>query len=327
MAKTTTNAHVVRDLLKALPDTTEFFRKLAVLPDQKKAEQEARNYCETLYRVTYGEEMSRLKSEIAEAEQRSKQLVKAIAAQEQLIAKTDRMIRVQDKLKREFPDKQDRNFRTWLDILLGIICLIAAVFVLGMGASNVFSIIMSSGNPVFLDEPRLAWMLSGLLPLGAFALEFFKRHLQSDRSKRIYTITIFALSAILLLVWVVLFALVFGSPGDDSLDFDKLLKPAGEDHLGQAFTMVQLLAELMVGAALFTSGADLFAKHSPTRLVESPDYTDAVALLNQMKKDYAPIAANIHHKKARSELLEHAKGLFVSEQMINYARICARLCD
>lgn len=326
MSKTANN-NVVRDLFKVLPDTREYFRKLVMLEDQKKAEQEARTYCEKLYRITYGEEMSRLKSEIAEDEQRSKQLIKAIAAQEQLIAKTDRMIRVQDKLKREVPDKKDRNLRTWLDILLGILCLFAAGFVLLMGASNVFSIIMSSGAPIFLEEPRLAWMLSGLLPLGAFSLEFFKRHLQSDRGKRFYTITIFALSAILLLAWVVLFALVFGSPGDDALDFDKLLKPAGEDHLGKAFTMVQLLAELMVGAALFTSGADLFAKHSPTRLVTSPDYEDAVAVLSAMQKDYAPIGANIHQKKARLDVLEQGASLYASERVVEYQRTCARFCD
>ena len=148
-------------------------------------------------------------------------------------------------------------------------------------------------------------LYTGLMPLGAFALEFFKRHLHSDHAKKIYNTIVFALAALLLLVWVVLFALVFGSPGDTALDIDSLLKPSGEDYLGKAFTMVQLLAELLVGASLFTSAGDLFAKHSPTRLIPNPDYVEAVQLLEKMKKDVAPVTEALISKKARLALLEH----------------------
>ncbi len=327
MSKLTGNNNVVQELLKHVPSAADHFRKLLVQKDQKKAEQDARGYCTALYRITYGEEISRLKSETIEEEQRGKQLKKAIGSQEQLIAKTDRMIRVQDKLKSEIPDAHDRDIRKWLDIILGLVCLIAALFVLGMGASNVFSIIMASGTPVFLEQPELAWMLSGLLPLGAFALEFFKRHLHSNHAQKVYTMLIFALAAILLVTWVVLFALVFGSPGDDGLDLDRMLKPSGGNDLAKAFTMVQLLAELFVGASLFTSGGDLFAKYSPTKLVPNPDYTEATKLLASMKKEYAPIADVLTKKKARAEMLDHGLALYLSEQMAAYQRLCAQLVD
>ncbi len=317
----------VRGLFERVPETAEHFRKLAVIADQKTAEKDAKDYAAALYNLTHGEEITRLKSEIPDNEQRSKQLKKEIAAQEQLVAKTERMIRVADILKRKIPDKHDRDIRKWLDILLGVVCLIAALIVLGMGASNVFSIIMASGTPIFLEQPQLAWMLSGLMPLGAFALEFFKRHLHSDHAKKTYTMTVFALSALLLVSWVVLFALVFGSAGDDTLDFDKLLKPTGEDYLGKSFTVVQLLAELFVGASLFTSAGDLFAKHSPTRLVENPDYAEAAQLLEKMKKDYAPVADIIAQKKARLDRLEQGLTLYLSEQMTAFTRLRARLMD
>ncbi len=325
--KKTMDNHAARKLLQSVPDATDYFRKILVQTDQKKMEQAVRAYCTSLYHMTFGEEISRLKISIPEDEQRGKQLKKEIATQEQFISKTERMIRIKDKLARDIPDKQDRDMRKWLDILLGVVCLAAALFVLGMGASNVFSIIMASGTPIFLEQPELAWMLSGLLPLGAFALEFFKRHLHSDQAKKIYNTITFALAAILLLTWVVLFALVFGSPGDDAIDFDKLLKPSGSNDLAKAFTMVQLLAELFIGASLFTSAGDLFAKHSPTRLIPNPDYVEATQLLVKMKKDYAPITDVLTKKKARLEMLEHGLNLYLSEQMAGYERLRAQLTD
>lgn len=326
MHKKTQN-HAARLLIKAVPDAIDYFRKILIQTDQKKAEQKAEKYCTAQFHTVHGEEISRLKAEIPEDTQRIKQRKKEIAAQEQLIAKTDRMIRVTDKLKREVPDQHDRNVRKGLDILLGITCLFAAVLVLAMGASNVFSIIMASGTPIFLEQPELAWMLSGLMPLGAFALEFFKRHLQSNEAQRVYTISIFGLAAFLLLDWVVLFALLFGSPGDTALDIDALLKPAGEDYLGTAFTMVQLLAELLVGAALFTSAGDLFAKHSPTKLIPNPDYVEAVELLEKMKQEAVPASEALIKKTARLALLEHGLTLHLSEQMATYERLRAQLLD
>lgn len=322
-----TDNQTVRTLLKLIPDAMDHFRKLIMQKDQKKSEQAAREYCTASFHITYGEETSRLKSEITEEEQRCVQLKKTTTAQEQLIAKTDRMIRVEDKIRKEIPDDRERDIRKWLDIGLGVICLIAALFVLGMGASNVFSIIMASGTPIFLERPELAWMLSGLLPLGAFALEFFKRHLRSDQAKQIYTTIVFGLTAILLLTWVVLFALVFGSPGDSIIDIDSLMKPSEGNNLSTAFTMVQLLAELFVGAALFTTAGDLFAKYSPTKLIQNPDHVEATQLLAKMKKEHETAVNSLIKKKARLETLNHGLTLYLSEQMANYQRLRAQMTD
>lgn len=317
----------VRALLKHAPDAADHFRKLIMQKDQKKAEQAAREYCTASFHVTYGEEISRLKAEVTEEDKTSPQRRKTIAAQEQRVAKTDSMIRVEDKIRKEIPDDHERDIRKWLDIGLGTICLIAAFFVLGMGASNVFSIIMASGTPIFLERPKLAWMLSGLLPLGAFALEFFKRHLRSDQAKQIYTTIVFGNTALLLLTWVVLFALVFGSPGDVIIDIGSLMKPSEGFNLATIFTMVQLLAELFVGAALFTTAGDLFAKHSPTKLIQNPDHVEATKLLEKMKKEQET-AVNIQiKKKARLDVLGHGLTLYLSEQMANYDRLRAQLTD
>ncbi len=327
MSKLTGNSNTVRELLKRIPDAMDHFRKLVVQKDQKKSEKEAREYSTASFHITYGEETSHLNAEIAQGEEHCAQLKKSITAQKQLIAKTDRMILIKDKLKRDIPDEHDRGVRKWLDVALGVICIIAALFVLGMGASNVFAIIMASGTPIFLEEPKLAWMLSGLLPLGAFALEFFKRHLYLDQTKKIYTLLIFALAALLLVVWVVLFALVFGSPGDDSFDLDSLIKPEKENHIATAFTMVQLLAELFVGASLFTTAGDLFAKYSPTKLTQNPNLVEAEQLLVPMEKEYEAANAALIKKKARLEVLNHALTLHLSEQMVAYMRIRAQLVD
>lgn len=326
MNKETDNL-TVRALLKPLADAKDYFRKLLAQSDLKKAEQAAREYCTAIFHITYGEEISSLKAEIPEKELRCKQFRNAISAHERFTSKIARMIPVKDKLKQDIPNEHERDIRKYLDIALGVVCLIAAIFVLGMGASNVFSIIMASGTPIFLERPELAWMLSGLLPLGAFALDFFKRHLNSDKAMQIYTTSIFGSTAILLLTWIVLFALVFGSPGDSGIDIDALMKPSEGNDLATALTIIQLLAELFVGTALFTTAGDLFAKYAPTKLTINPDYVAAMQLLTTMKQNYDLTEALLIKKKARLETLNHGLTLYLSEQMASYLRLRAQMTD
>jgi lysylphosphatidylglycerol synthetase-like protein (DUF2156 family) len=324
MQKITAN-HSIRELCKKLPDVSGHFKKLAVLNDQKKAGIMAREYLEANFTIAFGEEQDELHLDIMESNECVKQIKKLLEAQRQLVNSTNRMIRVQDKLECDIPDKSLRNMRKILDIVLGIFCIMLALIMLGMGASNIFAIIMASGTPVFLEEPRLAWMLSGLLPIGAFSLEFFKHHLPSDKAKTRCTLLIYALTAILLLTWIVMFAFAYGNPSSD-IDLNTLLESSAHD-LGQSFTMVQLLAELFVGASLFMTSGELFAKYSPTKLVANPDYERAVILLSQIQRDYEAKNCILNQKKARLRNIDATLKLYLGEEMVKFERLSARFSD
>ncbi len=67
-----TDNQTVRALFTLIPDPMDHFRKLLIQKDQKASEQAARDYCTANYQVTHGEEISRLKSETTEEDQRCK---------------------------------------------------------------------------------------------------------------------------------------------------------------------------------------------------------------------------------------------------------------
>ena len=120
---------------------------------------------------------------------------------------------------------------------------------------------MDSGTPLFLDDPRLAIMLSGLLPIGSIALKFFSATIQNDKFKKRYTMLLYGASAISLLAWVVLFGMTFGSAAS-GFDWDSLGNDS-DSSKGSAFTVVQLLAEMLISATLFQVAGDIWATARP----------------------------------------------------------------
>lgn len=324
MAENTGKA--LKEWLKDMPDVQDHMRRLAVLADANEAEKLARDYVESSFRMAYGQEVERLDAAIIEQTAKTKEGRKAVESQQQLVNKTSRMIRVQEQRRKEIPDEKARDLRKWRDWLLVALCFIIAFLVLGMSAVNVFSIIEASRIPLFLERPELAWMLSGLLPIGAFALEFLKRHFTTDRAKYRYTMLVYSLTASLLLIWIVLFALVYGNPAS-GMDVDALMGQSSGNPLDMILTMTQLLAELFVGASLFMAGGDLLDRHSPTRLIANPDYEEAAALLKAMRQEHETCTALLNDLKGSGTSLQAASRLWMQEQMLLFKRLRAQLCD
>jgi hypothetical protein len=312
----------VQELLKDLPDATSFSRKLIFRRDKEQARLEGRKFYIANFNAVYGEELNELDMKIPEKTQQWESLSKQKAILEKQLKETNPTSRKEDT-----PDRHDRDIRMWLNIGLGIICLFAALFVLGMGAANIFSIILGSGTPVFIENPQLAWMLSALFPIGAFALDFFKRHLSSDRANLIYIRLIFGITALLLLIWVILFALVFGSPASSSLDFEKIMEPSSNDHLATALTIVQLLCELLVGSLLFSISGDLLVKYFPTKIIPNPNYVETKKLLDSTTRDHNEATDALAKMISRQKKLADIRTIYISLQESNFDRLLAQLGD
>ena len=190
-----------------------------------------------------------------------------------------------------------------------------------MGAANVYSNLMASGEPVFLEQPALAVFLSMLMPAGSTALKFISNFFDYQSTKKRYALFIYSLTAFALLAWSVLFAMNFtGVAG--GIDWETLGE--SDSGTGSFLVWIQLVAEILVAAALFLAAEEIYLKYVPNDYTENPDYTNAKKALD---------AHIISHEKLRDArgkniadiaVLNAARKAFINERMADYMALRAR---
>lgn len=171
---------------------------------------------------------------------------------------------------------------------VAVFSLVSALGVLFMGACNVFANLVGSGNPVFIEQPILAYFLSALLPASSVALKFVSEVFTGERTRRLYIQSMYVLTVFAILAWTVLFALNFhGISGGIDLDsFEET------DYTASAFVWTQLLSELFVGFVLCHVAADTYARYTRDAFIRNPEY----ARLQDEVKTYQP-----EHERIRTE--------------------------
>ncbi len=204
-----------------------------------------------------------------------------------------------------------------------IFSLMSAVVVLMMGAANVYANLMGSGNPVFIEQPILAYFLSALLPASSVALKFVAEIFTSDRTRRFYVQPMYALTVMAILAWTVLFAMSFhGISG--GIDLDSL----GEtDHTASAFTGIQLLAELLVGFVLCHVAADTYSRYAPDAYIRNPEYTKIQAELKAYKEDHDRLHVERNAKRSSLVELTASRDCFINEMAALYQSMRRRFDD
>ncbi len=320
-------ASQVQSLLHTHGMQMDFLLPLTKAPETKRNTEHIRDYCTAQAQMVLGDIRATQQDTLNDIVKRRTHHDAKMAEQQKRVDRTDTMIAKRDVVKQECTDANDLFMLTILNMSLAAICVALAFTALLIGAGNIYSIIMASGQPVFLDDPALAVALSAILPIGAFALEFFKRQFSTDKAKRRYMMTVYALCAVLLIAWIILFAMVFGSAADQSIDLSSMMSDSNHetDYLPQAFTIIQLLAELFVGAALFMTGGELFAKHMRSIRVANPDYERAKAVLDAMQREidtfYAP-----KQREAQGWLdaIDNGTRIYVADHIALYQQLRAQ---
>ncbi len=202
-------------------------------------------------------------------------------------------------------------------IALTCISLIIAMF---MGAANIFTNLMASGEPVFIENPTLAMCLSALAPLGAMALKFVSSSFEYYQSKKRYTTFINVLTALSLLVWSILFSLSFTGVAS-SINFETLDEETGT---GSLLVWIQIVAEILVASALFLAAEDIYIKYAPDTYVENLEHINISRALK---------AHMIKHERLRDERnanhgsivqLEAERQAFINERIAEYLAHRAR---
>ena len=124
-----------------------------------------------------------------------------------------------------------------------------------MGAANVYSNLLASGEAVFIDQPYLAVFISMLMPAGSTAIKFISNFFEYQTSKKRYALFIYSLTTLALLTWSFLFAMSFSGVASD-IDWESVGEATNQTD--SFLVWIQLVAELLVSAALFLAAEDIY---------------------------------------------------------------------
>jgi len=220
-------------------------------------------------------------------------------------------------------DNRAVEFKDWLVkdkflILLIGVCLVSA---LGMGAGNIYANLMSSGNPIFIEDPWLAAMLSALLPIASVAVKFVTNFMSLDKSRKRYAITIYALTLTTLAIWSVLFAMNF-SGVSGGIDWEAL-ESAGNS--GPALVWSQMLLEMLAGAALFLAAEDIYMRYAPDVYVENLEYLEIEKALKTHLPQHEALCARRAEIQGRLNALLAERQAFINHKLADYVSLRARL--
>lgn len=312
-----------QEIVNSIPDINGTIGAALALEDQSHSTKLIEEQAGLAFDMIRGEEIAFLEAEIDNQESSVKRSRQAIDEQEKVLFATSPTIKAAHIRNESTQSKSLFQFLIWSkDFTIGLSCVICGLIVVLMGASNVYSIILASGTPVFLDDPRLAMMLSGLLPIGSIALKFFSATIQSDKFKKRYTTALYGAAAVSLIAWIVLFGMTFGSAAS-GFDWDSL----GEDSTGKdaTFTVVQLLTEMLVGATLFQVAGDIWSTYAPTTMIANPAYAERKRNLELLRGDHDELRKTYTQNTARLSMLMAARKAYINSQILHYQRQAARL--
>ena len=301
-------------------EATSFIRKMLHYPDPKEAAQIIAEQAGLEFDQRIHGELEQLKLKQQELDARFKFSKARLETLEEKLHNTRQFVKSARGLE---DDEPALGFTSWdgydqISIILISLSLIAA---LALGAANIYANLMASGEQVFIDQPWLAVMLSTLVPAGSTAIKFISNIFEYERSKKRYTHLIYVLCTISLLVWAVCFALNFnGASG--SIDWDSLSDETSGK--GTMLVGVQIIAEILIAAALFLAAEDIAHKYSPQLLRESLDYTCAHDALNAHIASHEELREIRGITHARRVELEAARSSFINEQIANYLAIRSR---
>lgn len=303
------------------PSGLAFIRPLLTHPDIKEATKLVKEHAGQEFDRAYAAEMEAVTLDCGEWDERADASRDELHDLEQQKKATNTHIKV--SMLRGGGQQEKISFRQWdlKDQLVFPLTLVLMVLVLCAGAANVYSAIMAEAQPAFLEQPFLAIFLACLLPAGSVAIHSLGDLLPSDRSRERFMRAILFLTALFLFSWAILFGFNF-QIGDDAIDFESL----GEDtdHIATAFTIVQLLAEMLCGTSLFLITGHIHSRYHGETTIHNP----AFMTLREHISDLRPIRELDHkrRKEARGRLMQlrAMREAHITEQVALYVSMRRR---
>lgn len=204
-----------------------------------------------------------------------------------------------------------------LSLILTFLCI--SVF---MSGSNVYAILMSSGNPVFLDDPWLAVCLSALAPTASMSVKFITNRMQFESTRQRFALCVYVLTAILIVSWTILFADNFsGITGE--IDWNALLD-SSDESTEKYFLWTQLVAEMLVTSSLFLAGEDIWLKYHRDGRQDNPEFLALIRARDELSPEHERLGkdrAEVHGQL--TEILAKRQA-FINEQVAEYINLRSR---
>lgn len=298
---------------------SDFYRTLLHYPDEKQAAEKATEQAGLGFDATHPEH-EQLKRELPDLDARYKASKAKLAKLDEAVDSTPQYI----KTCAEYTGKESAQvrFSGWQspDKVSFIFLNVALIIALFMSWANVDANLLSSGVPIFIEQPWIAWFLSLLAPAASIALKFTSGFFDYYRTKRRYTLFIFLLTALSFLAWVILFSMNY-SGVSSGIDWNSF----GEGSTsGSLLVGVQLFTEILVAAALFLAAQDIAIKYSPDLFTESLAHTNAVNARDRHLKTHIPLRDERNTKHARFTQLNAERKASINEQVVAYTAARAR---
>lgn len=305
--------------------SSDFIKKMLFHPDPKQAAIMVRDHAQALFMQGEGAELEQLSILKKEIDEQLKTSSKSLTDLQNAQVKTPRYIKVRELTasKSDNSDTKSNGFLGWElpDQLTGGFLFISLCVVMVMSGANIYSNLMASGEPVFLDQPWLAICIAALAPCASASFKMMSSFFEYQSTKKKYALGVHILTLLITTAWTVSFALNFTGVGG-GLDLDAMLD--GDGGKGAVLVWLQLACEILVAASLFLALGEIAVKYSPFILTENPDHINISKSLKSHKDDHEKLSEKSAALGKDIARLEAGKDIFINEHIADLNALVSR---
>ena len=210
-----------------------------------------------------------------------------------------------------------------MDQLSAVMLFVAGCACLLMSSANVYSNLILSGEPFYLENRHIPIFISLLAPSCSVAIKFIGTMFESNLNrKEQFTKVVFMGSAATFIAWIALFAMINSGP---SMDIDWGELTAETTDLSAWLALTQLMAEVLVGGALFLALQDVTLKYSPDYYCDNPAFISAVKARDAFKQGYERLREERNQNHSRKALLEAERQAYINQKLVDFLDLRSRL--
>ena len=301
------------------PSIISYIKSLLNHPNVEKSLRNVSEQAELIFTANHGDEVKSLELQIGELEEGCKKLVarlRKLEAKEERVKPYKKAPATKGKGNQTPITEWASKHRSSFIISFGLMFIM-----IGTGVSNVYSNILSSGNPVFLENPHLALFLSALFPASVFATKFIRDFMEADWSRKAFTGFICILFLISTIYWVYQFSIHF--PGiTNEINLDDLDESGHSDSI---MVRAQLLSELFASVMLYFNVSDIWDSYSPSIRIPNPQHIEIVDILKNHVHAHEQLSKELGEKRGRLEQLKAKRQTFINEAVSKFTNQRIRL--
>lgn len=221
-------------------------------------------------------------------------------------------------------DKAKVSFGDWtfMDKISFPLIGLAAFACLVMSGVNVFSNLISSGEPVYVQQPLIPMFISLLAPASSITIKYIGSIFEHNYFyKKCFTKFVFLSSFVSFLVWIAFFSASYSGAASG---FDWEAAESGSGDLGSWLAFMQLLTEVLVGGALFLALQDIFLKYSPDYYEDNLAYIAAVKTRNVHLALHTALREERNNNHIRLTVLKAERQAYINEKLVEFINLQSR---